>query len=190
MRRELDLDMYHRIARELGRPPVVLDLGCGPNKFKYALGEDCFLRPGVDVVANLDRVFYPYKDDVVDLALLNHVIEHLAYVPRTMEELYRILAPGGRVVIRTPYYANEASFRDPTHRHHLSLKSMDYFVSGLNDEKYTAFFEKEEERLFFQKGWYFWPGKLVLRFSKNKYEKYFSHLFPGYLLYWVLKAVK
>ncbi len=46
-------------------------------------------------------------DDTFDLVLFTEIIEHLAFNPVAMwREIYRVLKPGGRIVITTPnYYA-------------------------------------------------------------------------------------
>jgi SAM-dependent methyltransferase len=56
-------------------------------------------------VADLNKKM-PMADESVDVAVSNHVIEHL-YSPNTfVEELYRILKPGGYAVIGTPNLAS------------------------------------------------------------------------------------
>jgi len=56
-----------------------------------------------------------------------HVIEHVGDVIRTMEEIHRILRPGGRVLLETPHYTDFSSWCDPSHRWHLNTYSFRYF---------------------------------------------------------------
>jgi len=42
----------------------ILDLGCGNNKRKEAVGIDREDRPGVDIIHNLDIFPWPIKDNV------------------------------------------------------------------------------------------------------------------------------
>jgi 2-polyprenyl-3-methyl-5-hydroxy-6-metoxy-1,4-benzoquinol methylase len=56
-----------------------------------------------------------------------HVIEHVADVIGTMEEFWRLLRPGGRLLVVTPHYTDFSSFCDPTHRRHLTSFSFRYF---------------------------------------------------------------
>ena len=44
-----------------------------------------------------------------------------------MEEIHRILRPGGRVVLETPHYTDFSSSCDPTHRWNLNTYSLRYF---------------------------------------------------------------
>lgn len=189
MNTEFDKALYKQL-KENNDNIRVLDFGCGPNKFSEAIGIDMFPHKGVDVVVNLDKYPYPFQDNTFNLIICNHIIEHLIDIPKTMEEIYRMLRPDGLVIIRTPYFTHEGSFRDPTHRWHLTLRSMDYFVIGKGrDTKWNAFFEKVEEKLFFG-GEFFNPGRRIVKWSKRIYEKYFCHIFPGYIIYWALRAKK
>ncbi len=117
-------------ARPAGLAPPkgrVLDVGCGINKFPGAIGID--RSPGVsaDVLCDLDRFPYPFRDASFSQVRAIHVIEHVADVIRTMEEFHRLLTPGGRVVLATPHYTDFSSFCDPTHRWHLNSFSFRYF---------------------------------------------------------------
>ncbi len=56
------------------------------------------------------------------------MIEHVADVIATVEEVHRISRPGGRIVIETPHYTDFSSFCDPTHRWHLNSFSFRYFT--------------------------------------------------------------
>jgi SAM-dependent methyltransferase len=103
------------------RPERVLDLGCGAGANTLALFRD---KP--DDVAGLDiahrsAVTYrtrtgrpavvgsaeglPIRDAAFDLVLCNDVLEHLVDPDTFMEELRRVIAPGGHLVLSTPNLA-------------------------------------------------------------------------------------
>jgi len=44
-----------------------------------------------------------------------------------MEELHRVLKPGGQIILETPHYTDFSSWCDPTHRWHLNSFSFRYF---------------------------------------------------------------
>jgi len=44
-----------------------------------------------------------------------------------MEEVYRILVPGGKLKVITPYYQGERAWSDPTHRRAITEKTFMYF---------------------------------------------------------------
>ena len=105
----------------------ILDVGCGLNKFPGAIGIDRNPHTRADVLVDLDRLPYPFRDGTFDEIRAIHVIEHVADVIRTMEEFHRLLRPGGRAYLETPHYTDFSSFCDPTHRWHLNSFSLRYF---------------------------------------------------------------
>lgn len=70
--------------------------------------------PGVDCLADLEKT-WPWPDDSVDLAVLSHLLEHLPTPDHAMQELYRVLRPGARAVIRVP--CGLYGLYDPRHIH-------------------------------------------------------------------------
>ena len=117
-------------ARGLDRPQPqrTLDVGCGINKYPGAIGIDRNPRSRADVLVDIDRVPYPFRDGAFDRIRAIHVIEHVADVIRTMEEFARLASPNGGVIeIVTPHYTDFSSFCDPTHRWHLNSFSFRYF---------------------------------------------------------------
>lgn len=107
-----------------------LDLGCGSNKREGFIGVDSIAFPGVDVVVNLvqrrdkfvvgDDNFkpWPWKDSSVTEVHSSHFVEHLDAVERVhfVNELYRVLVPGGRAQIIVPHWASCRAYGDPTHK--------------------------------------------------------------------------
>ncbi|HWR53490.1 MAG TPA: methyltransferase domain-containing protein [Bryobacteraceae bacterium] len=105
----------------------ILDVGCGIKKLAGAVGIDRNPASAADVLCDLDRAPYPFRDDSFDALQATHVIEHVADVMRAMEEFHRLVRAGGRVRIVTPHYTDFSSFCDPTHRWHLNSFSFRYF---------------------------------------------------------------
>ena len=93
----------------------VLDLGCGIGEYlKYAIGENRTVI-GVD----LDKLelrcrkfdFVPiqgdvqnlsFKNAIFDLVLFSEVLEHLSCPEKALDEIRRILEPGGILITSTP----------------------------------------------------------------------------------------
>lgn len=73
--------------------------------------------PGVDVVHDLRTVPWPFKSGSVDEMFSSHFFEHLNGPERMrfMDELYRVMIPGGKALIIVPFYASERAVQDPTH---------------------------------------------------------------------------
>src|SRR5271169_3782643 len=104
-----------------------LDVGCGINKLKGSIGIDRNPDSRADVIVELDRFPYPFRDSSFDALQAVHVIEHVSDVIRSMEEFHGLVRPGGEVLIVTPHYTDFSSFCDPTHRWHLNSFSLRYF---------------------------------------------------------------
>lgn len=66
-----------------------------------------------DVSLTLDICDIPFKDDVFDLLLCSHVLEHVDDDRLAMRELYRVLAPGGVALLQVPINA-ERTDEDPS----------------------------------------------------------------------------
>lgn len=57
----------------------------------------------------------------------SHFIEHVANIKAFMEEIYRILIPGGRVTFYAPYYSSVRAMQDYTHKRFISEATFLYF---------------------------------------------------------------
>jgi SAM-dependent methyltransferase len=89
---------------------------------------DRLLLPGVRVVADTGRAL-PFRNGSIDfLRAFNH-LEHLSDVVAVMEEIHRVLAPGGTAEITVPHFSNPHYYSDPTHVRPFGLYSFDYFVA-------------------------------------------------------------
>jgi len=69
--------------------------------------------PLADVKADICNL--PFKDNEYDLILCNHVLEHIPDDTKAMEELYRVLKPGGMGIFQIPQdLKRETTFEDNT----------------------------------------------------------------------------
>lgn len=105
----------------------ILDVGCGVKKYPGAVGIDRLPGTAADIVWDLDQFPWPVESGAFDQVRLIHVIEHVGDVLRTMEEIHRVLRPGGQVIMETPHYTDFSSWCDPSHRWHLNTYSFRYF---------------------------------------------------------------
>lgn len=100
-------------------PPKRLDLGCGPNKKEGFYGIDQYSFPTVDLVFDLgDRAKpWPFADGQIEEVHCSHFLEHLTSDSRIhfMNELHRVLMPGGKALIIVPYWGSSRAYGDPTH---------------------------------------------------------------------------
>lgn len=94
-----------------------LDLGCGKNKKEGFIGVDSRDFEGVDQVIDLTKS-WPWGDDSVEEVNCSHFIEHLKADDRIhfVNELYRVLIPGGKAHITVPHWASTRAYGDLTHQ--------------------------------------------------------------------------
>ena len=177
------------VAHFLNGSARILDMGCGPAKWPSAIGIDHKAYTNVDVVWDLERLPWPLPENSFDAILCRDSLEHVENIVGTMEEFHRLLQPGGRVIIVTPHVAHPSSFLDPTHKHHFTLGTFDYFTGDISYPKYS-----DRQFRMITKGFTF-PhalalGKLLASWSTARYEKYYAHRWPPHQMFFVLEAVK
>src|SRR6187431_3360324 len=107
------LDLVRRYLNALPSSSRVLDAGCGEGVLveEYAGRLDI---TGVDANYSSARVTtgsvtaLPFPDASFDRALCLDVLEHLAYEeqPRALAELFRVLRPGGELLVSIPNLAH------------------------------------------------------------------------------------
>lgn len=139
---------HHPLPDLAGRAGTTsLDLGCGPdpeNPFSA-----CEVH-GVDLldfgnsrirVADLAVEPIPFPDRSFDFVTAFDFFEHiprLLYVDRSrrapfielMNEIHRVLKPGGILYAQTPAYPRAEAFVDPTHVNTISKGTVSYFTSS------------------------------------------------------------
>ena len=175
--------------------PRILDVGCGIHKQPGAIGIDRNPAARADVLCDLDRFPYPFRDNSFDRLLAIHVIEHVADVMATMEEFHRLVRPGGTVRIETPHYTDFSSFCDPTHRSHLNSFSFRYFGENHGGFGYytTAKFREISVQVKLLSLWR-WLGFefLVNRFPRYRrfWEHYLCFVVRGKVMNFEFEAIK
>lgn len=141
-------------------PDRHLDLGCGSApRNPYGRSQLCGIdirRPEGEVrhehrVANLVVEPIPYPDDSFASVSAFDFIEHLPRVfpdgrggtmfpfVRLMDEIWRVLAPGGRLYALTPAYPHPEAFVDPTHVNIITDRSHAYFCGERPDGRMYGF---------------------------------------------------
>ena len=65
--------------------------------------EQCDLYPTRAAIRKMDIQDMPFEDEVFDLVLANHVLEHVDDDKRAVREIFRVLAKGGHAILQTPY---------------------------------------------------------------------------------------
>jgi glycosyltransferase involved in cell wall biosynthesis len=108
---------------------LTLDLGAAHNKPAGYLGVDQYHGPGVDIVARLpERLDLP--DSSVGVIRATDFLEHVADKVALINELYRLLAPGGLLLSLTPSTDGRGAFQDPTHVAFYNENSFWYYTEA------------------------------------------------------------
>jgi SAM-dependent methyltransferase len=173
----------------------VLDVGCGINKQPGAIGLDRNPASRADVLADLDRFPYPFRDSSFDRLTAVHVIEHVSDVLRAMEEFHRLVRAGGEVHIVTPHYTDFSSFCDPTHRWHLNSFSLRYFGDDNGGYGYYSRvkFHENSVEVKLLALWRWLGFEALVNWStrfRRFWEYYLCYIVRGKAIEWKLQVVK
>ena len=177
-----------------------LNVGCGKDIRQGFINLDWYYRPGVDVVCNIDKNGFPFKNDSFEYIYCSHVLEHLQDVIKTMGELHRISKNGATIVIRVPHFSIYNALAEITHKHSFCYLSFDQFAKDdFYEENYgPAKFKIIEKKINFSiskklkyLNFIFNPLiNKVLLYKFDFYERFFCYLLPSEELYVKLRAVK
>lgn len=171
------------------KKPVIVNLGCGSRKRQDEIGVDRYPGSRADILADFSASL-PFADNSVDMVIADHVLEHVPDLVALVEEVHRVLVPGGRFSVEVPYFAHPDSCRDPTHCRFFTWGSMDYFVEGLKPAEYTRIsFNYRSRNLLFPGGLWGLVGKFIFSLSPRRYEKYYARSFPARAIKMELEAL-
>lgn len=119
-----------------------VNLGCGKDIRPGWVNLDCRAAAGVDVVCRVKR-WLPFRAEVFEHVVACHFFEHFADKVGIVEEVYRVLKPGGLLEVRVPKFPCGNAVEDPTHRSFWNEWSMDFVIpgNGLNYVSRARFIE-------------------------------------------------
>ncbi len=141
--RDLDFEKY---AKPL-MPSLSLDLGCGKtpkNPFKASKLYGIDLNYGVDnksvMACDLGMESFPFDSNSFNYVTAFDLVEHIPKVCYVngkrhepfislMNEVFRVLKPGGLFLSHTPAYPRLESFTDPTHVNTITVDTFKLYFS-------------------------------------------------------------
>jgi SAM-dependent methyltransferase len=155
-----------------------LNLGCGADIRKGYVNLDFVNQPGVDVVYDMNKFPWPFKDNEFDEVYCSHVLEHVDNLEKVMKEIKRICRNSARIIIRTPHFSCGVSYRDPTHKRMFSYFTFDYF----EDEEYgLPKFKIGKRKLNFTRKSFTFLNYIfnpIINLNPEIYERFFCWILP------------
>lgn len=79
---------------------IALNLGSGADNYDGYINIDLGRYPNVHIVSTLEKI--PYKDASIDLLVSNSVFEHIYDYKAVVNEIKRVLKPGGYLYLCVP----------------------------------------------------------------------------------------
>jgi dolichol-phosphate mannosyltransferase len=153
----------------------ILDIGCGSSviiqSLNNAIGMDVspgklrfISRLGVPLVRG-SAFALPFADSTFDCVISSQVIEHIPFEESLFTELWRVLSPGGTLIIGTPDYATRGwRIIEPIYGH--------LIPGGYRDEHITHYTRESLSRILLDRGFiaeatdYVAGSELIMRWRK------------------------
>jgi len=172
-----------------------LNLGSGDDIKKDYVNLDYMKLAGVDVVHDINKFPWPFKDNSFEEVYTSHVLEHVDDLIKTMKEIHRISKDKAKIIIRVPHFSCGVSYRDPTHKRFFSYFTFEYF-SDKKDyyaRKESNLFKINKRKLNFTRlsftflNYIFNP---IINLSPELYERFFCWILPTSEVIFELEVIK
>lgn len=108
----------------------IYNLGCGKQNYPNTIGVDKVdneILPNVKINHDLNIFPWPIADNSVDIVVAFHFLEHVDDLFKTIQEMHRISKNGSKIIIEVPHFRYSSAFKDPTHKHFFTCKTINYF---------------------------------------------------------------
>lgn len=176
----------------------ILDSGCGRGDFALAFAEAGLDVTGIDYTDNLgnEKLFsrlgginleedsLPFKDNSFDIVFSKSVLEHIHKPEKYLSEIYRVLKPGGKLILLVPDWQTQMYIFYDDYSH-----VQPYTRRGIEDTLKIFGFEDVSAEIFYQLPivWKYPEMKIVCSFlqfiggpvkklSKNKFYRFSREL--------------
>jgi SAM-dependent methyltransferase len=153
-----------------------LNLGCGNKRKEGFVHVDRYPCEAVDIICDIARGL-PFAHDSVQEVWLDNVIEHIPDIPALMREVVRVCRSGATITMMTPHFTSAASWRDPSHVHHLSYFSMDHFQKKDVAHYIGGGLKVRSKKLSFGGGLCGLVARILFFLSPKMYEETFCFVF-------------
>lgn len=109
-----------------------LNLGSGTDYKKGWINLDNGSNRGgykIDIKADINKGL-PFKKNYFDVVLCSHILEHVHNVGKIFEELYRILKPDGKLIIKVPHISVPVALGFWQHKNYWIYDTIQYYANG------------------------------------------------------------
>jgi predicted SAM-dependent methyltransferase len=181
-----------------------LNVGCGFDLKEGYINLDV-VDYGGNMIHDLNSVPYPFEDNTFDEIFCSHILEHVNNFHSTISEIYRILKPGGILVVYAPFFLNTKYFGEPDHKIPFSIRTFDNYeyignrklkfyekwkLNHRTNYKGKASFEVLEKRFITSHFAILKWMDLFINIEPVMYERFFAGIFSPEEVFFRLKAVK
>lgn len=116
-------ELYKKYAKDNNL--LCIDLG---GRFGKPDGYKSVDLYDADIIMDLNKP-WEFEDNSVGVIRAYHILEHLPDTIHFFNEAYRVLAPGGFLLIEVPSTNGMGAFSDPTHIRFFNVLSFEYFTN-------------------------------------------------------------
>lgn len=181
-----------------------LNLGCGKDLKEGYVNID-IVDYGGNMIHDINTFPYPFEENTFDEIFASHILEHVYNFNKTVTELYRILKPGGLLIVYAPFFLNTKYFGDPDHKIPFSIRTFDnYEYIGNRKLKFYekwklnhrtnyetgALFEVLEKRFITSNFAALKWMDVVVNIEPVIYERFFAGIFSPEEVFFKLRAIK
>ena len=144
---------------------IIVDNGCDNNYFKEMfnkniIGLEVNKEAEADVYSN--GITLPFKNKSVDLFISNFVLEHVENEEVYINEMYRCLKKGGKIILSVPRPIWYLSFFISPYNYWIALKNIREFFA--NPNRYITHGHPQHHTLFYE----------FSEWEESRYEQLFS----------------
>ena len=164
-----------------------LNVGCGRDIKKGYINLDRLPIKGIDIVHDLNKYPWPFKNNTFNFIYCRHMLEHLEDAEKALKEMCRILKDKGRIEIIIPHFTSSGAFEDLSHKHFFSYNTFDIY-SLPNNTRFDYYYDyngyslyTQYKKIIFGKKYQVWNWifEPLVNILPRIYENSFLRSFPA-----------
>ena len=159
-----------KILKDLEKGSLVVDVGSGPERLHSKfINLDIYHFPEVDIVG--DATAIPIRDGSIDAAVSESLIEHVPDAQKVIDEMIRIVKPGGLIYVSAPFMHPYHASPDDFNR--WTISGLKYLCRGAEVIEVGVRSGPWSTLLMFMA---YWLG-VIFSFGSRKLAPFLAHIF-------------